>query len=70
MEANNGYEYRVMKLRVWSFGSATATERAVRRAALEGWELVHELRVPGLIPTSAVTLRRRLSGQHALRGGG
>ena len=63
MEANNGYEYRVLKVRGVGPWSKRATRRAVERAAAEGWEIVHTFTVTGFVTTPAVTLRRPLGGR-------
>jgi hypothetical protein len=65
MEANNGYEYKIVKGRAWPLGSARALERAVRRASLDGWEVVNEFVVEGALTTPAVTLRRRMDGDRS-----
>ncbi|CAN5570481.1 hypothetical protein BH24ACT26_BH24ACT26_11000 [soil metagenome] len=64
MEANNGYEYKVVKVRKWPGTGAKATERAIARAAQQGWELVHVFPVDGVVSASAVTLRRATEPSH------
>jgi hypothetical protein len=56
MEANNGYEYRIVKVRRWA--GDRARQRAISRAATGGWEVLRIHPVDGIVPTDAVTLRR------------
>ena len=58
MEANNGYEYRVVKFRTWAGGVDRATRRAVVRAEAEGWEVVRAFPLEGVPFTQALALRR------------
>jgi hypothetical protein len=58
VEANNGYEYRVVKVRAWLGGVERACERATGRAAAEGWEVVNNLPVEGPLRAAALVLRR------------
>jgi hypothetical protein len=58
MEANNGYEYRIVKVRNLGFNAQRATERAVERACRQGWEVINTSLLEGVVPTPVVTLRR------------
>jgi hypothetical protein len=60
MEANNGYEYRVLKVRRLSLSPRRAAERAVARASAEGWEVVSRALLDGVVAVPVVTLRREL----------
>ncbi|HEX2236131.1 MAG TPA: hypothetical protein VHK89_07640 [Actinomycetota bacterium] len=59
MEANNGYEYRVVKVRAWLGSLERASERATERAAAEGWEAVNAFQIEGSLRAAALVLRRR-----------
>jgi hypothetical protein len=58
MEANNGYEYKVLKVRHLGFGIPRATERAIKRATAEGWSVVNISYIDGLVTTPVVTVKR------------
>jgi hypothetical protein len=57
MEANNGYEYKVVRARL-PWPKNRAAEKLAARARAQGWEIVNRFVVPGLAATPAVTIRR------------
>jgi hypothetical protein len=61
MEAANGFEYRVLKIRGLGFNAPKAVARARQRAAGEGWEVVSESVLGGFVTTPVLTLRRPLA---------
>ena len=61
VEANNGYEYRVVKVRSALWRRHKAAQRAIARAASEGWEVVSTSTIEGVAPIPIVTLRRTTS---------
>jgi hypothetical protein len=61
MEANNGCEYRIVKVRAWLGSRERAADRATARAAADGWEAVNGYELPGPLRTSALVLRRRVA---------
>ena len=61
MEANNGYEYRIVKVRTVRRRADRATERAIERAATEGWEVVSTSSIEGLLTIPVLTLRRSIA---------
>jgi hypothetical protein len=61
MEAANGFEYRVLKIRSLGFNAPKAVARARQRAAGEGWEVVSESVLGGIVATPVLTLRRPLA---------
>jgi hypothetical protein len=58
MEASNGYEYKVVKVRPWSPLRERARDRVARRASQDGWEVVNSFEIEGLIRTPVLVLKR------------
>ena len=64
VEANNGYEYKIVKGRPWSLSKRRAAERLVARAVSQGWEVVNTSLLEGWFDTPVVTLKRRVGSDH------
>jgi hypothetical protein len=64
VEANNGYEYRIVRVRAPWF-QKRAAQRLLARAGREGWEVVHSFIVDGLVASPAFTLRRSIDRRTA-----
>ena len=58
MEANNGFEYRIVKVRSLRFTAGRAVDKAVRRAGAAGWEVINTTRLDGVVVTEVLTLRK------------